>query len=276
VTNVSSHRSQNASTGRSILGIWRLGETIYESAIAELSLAQPADAAGSRRWDYVIKRAVDVGTGLEGRRQILQFIAATSRIVHPNLVAVLDASTTAAWPYLVMPRLEGKTMQWHLESETWKPLPIALWLVRQVAQALEALHAGGWIHGDVKPENAIVGSRGHVTLIDLGLATRIHTVSNHQFRGTPAYSAPEALSGEIAAMPGMDVFSLGRVLWQWMARTEQVKQSLLEPVADLVEGMVSADPADRPTASSVAQQLLRLEIETLGRHIGPLQRRNAA
>ena len=67
----------------------------------------------------------------------------------------------------------------------------------------------------------------------------------------------------------MDIFSLGRVLWHWITRTEQVSQAMLEPVADLVQQMVSKNPNERPTAAEVVQQLLSLEIETLGRHIGP-------
>ena len=279
--NASTNRSQtsaraNQSAGPSILGIWRIGESLHNGRFAELSLAQPADAAGSPRWDYVIKRAKHETTASanqpESRRQIAQFIAAASGIVHPNLVPVLDASTTGGSPYLVMPRLEGKTMQCHIESDFCKPLPVALWLVRQIAQALDALHSAGWVHGDVKPDNAMVGSRGHVTLVDLGFAARVHTVTNHQYRGTPLYSSPESLSGEMAAMPAMDIFSLGRVLWQWMTRTEPVSQTMLEPVAELVEAMVSVGPAERPTAAVVAKQLLRLEIETLGRHIGPYHR----
>ena len=125
------------------------------------------------------------------------------------------------------------------------------------------------MHGDVKPENSVVGPRGHVTLVDLGFASRIHTLPNHHFRGTPEYAAPEALAGSLAAIPAMDIFSLGRVLWQWITRTEQVSQIMLEPVADLVQQMVSKDPDERPTASGVVQVLLQLEIETLGRHIGP-------
>ena len=160
-------------------------------------------------------------------------------------------------------------MSVHLQSETLKPLPVALWLVRQIAQALDALHQGGWIHGDVKPENVMVGASGHVTLVDLGFATRVHTVAKHHYRGTPAYSAPEALSGEMAAIPAMDVFSLGRMLWQWMTRTLPVTQTMLEPVAELVEKMVSPDPDQRPSADAISKHLLRLEIETLGRHIGP-------
>lgn len=260
----------------SILGIWRIGETIHEGSKAVLSLAQPADAAGSPRWDYAIKRTASVSDDPEGRRQVVQFIAAASAVSHPNLVPVLDASATASMPYLVMPRLEGKTMEQHLGSDGQIPLPVALWFVRQTAQGLVALHASGWTHRDVKPSNIMVGSRGHVTLVDLGFASKIHTLPSHHYRGTPAYSSPEALSGQIAAIPAMDVFSLGRVLWQWITRTQQASQSLLEPVADLVQSMVAHDPAERPTAASVVKQLLRLEIDTLGRHIGPQRSRQVA
>ncbi len=249
---------------------------LHEGPKATLSLAQPADAAGSPRWDYVIKRAAGGPDALEGRRQIVQSISAASGASHPNLVPVLDASATAATPYLVMPRLEGETMQHLLDADSEKPLPVALWLVRQTAQALDALHASGWIHGDVKPANVIVGPRGHVTLVDLGFAARIHTVPGHQYRGTPAYSAPEALAGQMAAIAAMDIFSLGRMLWQWIIQTHQVSQSLLEPVADLVKSMVAIDPNERPAAAAVVKQLLRLEIETLGRHIGPSQSYRAA
>ena len=269
MTDVSSNRSKKQCKQPAILGIWRLGEVIHESSTTQLSLAQPADAVGSPRWDYVIKRARNGADQLEGNRQILQSIAAASCATHPNLIALLDASTTSNQPYMVMPRLEGEPMQSHLESTTSKPLPVALWLVRQLAQALDSLHTTGWVHGDVKPENSVVGSRGHVTLVDLGFASRIHTLPNHHFRGTPDYAAPEALAGTLAAIPAMDIFSLGRVLWHWITRTEQVSQAMLEPVADLVQQMVSKNPSERPTAAEVAQQLLSLEIETLGRHIGP-------
>ncbi len=264
-----SRSSASTRSSTSILGIWRIGQTLHEGPRAALSLAQPADAMGSPRWDYVLKRSLLGKEELEGRRQIVQFIAAATGVAHPNLVPVLDASATGATPYLVMPRLEGETMQHHMAEAPSKPLPVALWLVRQTAQALQALHASGWIHGDVKPANVVVGPRGHVTLVDLGFAAKIHTVPSHRYRGTPAYSAPEALSGQMAAIAATDIFSLGRILWEWITRTHQVSQSLLEPVADLVQAMVANDPHERPAAAEVVQQLLRLEIETLGRHIGP-------
>ena len=257
-----------------IVGIWRLGDSFHAGNWAQVSACQPADAVGSPRFDYVIKQASD--STIQARSQITAQVAAASQTAHPNLVPVLDASTEGAKPYLVMPRIDGQTMSHHLGAGEAKALPVALWLIRQVSQGLEALHQTGWIHGDVKPENILVSPRGHVTLIDLGLATKVHTVSQNQFRGTVDYASPESLTGQFAALPSMDIFSLGRILWQWMARTQPVSQIYLEPVAELVEAMIAETPADRPSASEVVKRLLRLEIETLGRHIGPGESPNNA
>jgi len=251
-----------------ILGIWRLGDEIHRGRTSEVILAQPADAEGSPRFDYVVKRATDAEQSAENVRQIVQFTAASQHVSHPNLVPVLDASVTGASPYLVMPFIEGVTLQTHLFDEA-KPLPVALWLTRQIAQALTALHAAGWVHGDVKPENAMLGSRGHVTLIDLGFASRIHQVNGSQFRGTPEYAAPEVMQDSMAAMPSADIFSLGRILWKCLTRIEPVNDVALAPVAELVEEMICESASERPTAEAVTQRLLRLEIDTLGHHIGP-------
>ncbi len=251
-----------------ILGIWRLGEPIHCGRNSELSLAQPADADGSPRWDYVVKRATNTDESAENVRQIVQFTAASENVSHPNLVPVLDASLTGVSPYLVMPLIEGVTLQEH-QSAAAKPLPVSLWLTRQIAQALTSLHAAGWVHGDVKPENVMVGPRGHVTVIDLGFASRIHMVNGNQFRGTPEYAAPEVLLGTMAAMPSADIFSLGRILWKCLTNIQPVSDVALAPVAELIEAMVSENANDRPTAQQVTDRLLRLEIDTLGLHIGP-------
>ncbi|TWU35797.1 Serine/threonine-protein kinase PknA [Novipirellula aureliae] len=268
---VSSQSKATRSDVGSILGIWRLGEPVHTSTSAMHCLAQPADANGNPRWDYVLRRPIG-SNPIEGLRQIRHFNACAAGIHHPNLIAVLDASDSVTHPYLVMPLLEGKTMQRCWEEGPPKPLPVGLWLVRQVAQALEALHAGGWVHGDVKPANVIVGPTGHATLIDLGFADRVHSPPNRLFRGTPDYAAPENISGESLTLPASDIFSLGRILWQWMTRVEVVSECQLSPVAELVEAMVSETPSERPTASQICRDLLRLEIESLGCHIEPKQR----
>ncbi len=253
----------------SILGIWRLGRVLHVSDTAELCLAQPADAPDSPRWDYVVKRGLDVQNRPANRQGITQAALVSQSVSHPNLVCVLDGSVSGEAPHLVMPRIVGATIEQLIERGALSRLPLALWLTRQAAQALEALHAGGWIHGDVKPANLMINDQGHVTLVDLGFARRVHSPLGKVFRGTPRYASPEQLEGETAALPAMDMFSLGRVLWQLLAQLEDVCDESLVPVAEWVGRMIDVDPQRRPTASETVGQLLRLEIETLGRHIVP-------
>ncbi|TWT83763.1 Serine/threonine-protein kinase PknA [Planctomycetes bacterium CA13] len=269
-------KKQTAKTNSgTILGIWRLGQVVYRSESAELSLAQPADATGSPRWDYILRRSIGASE-IESVRQVRQFTVCASQVFHPNLIAVLDASDSDTSPFLVMPRLDGETMQTSLDAEPRKALPVALWFIRQVSQALEALHASGWVHGDVKPDNVIIGPTGHVTLIDLGFADRVHSLPSRLFRGTPQYAAPETLTGQSVTLPASDVFSLGRVLWQWMTRVKTASELQLSPVAELIEQMVAENPTERPTASGITRELLRLEIESLGCHIEPERRSRRA
>jgi serine/threonine protein kinase len=254
------------------LGIWRLGTPVHTNEAFCVLRAQPVDAAGSPRWDYAVKLAMD-WVGGEG---IARSFAAGAMINHPNVVPILDGRATDPIPYLVMPLLEGRTMKWHLSQGPRKPLPVALWLVRQLCQALQAMHASGWTHGDIKPDNLIVGINGHVTLIDLAFSHQGTRVSSSPFRGTPDYAAPELLVNASSSGPASDLFAAGRILWEWLTHVETSNDIVLRPVSALVERMVDEVPQNRPSAGEITKALLRLEIDTLGDHIVPAQQRRAA
>ncbi|WP_372895174.1 protein kinase [Stieleria sp.] len=254
------------------LGIWRLGSSLCTNSAFCVTFAQPVDAVGSPRWDYAMKLA----TLPDGRDGIAGSIAAGAQIRHPNVVPILDGNASGAWPYLTMPLLEGRTMKWHLSSGPRKPLPVALWLIRQICQGLGAIHAAGWTHGDVKPDNVIVGSNGHVTLIDLAFAHQGRLDQSAPFRGTRQYAAPELLTNASSGSPASDIFATGRMLWEWLARVETTNEQILSPACELVECMVDAAPENRPAADEVTATLLRMEIDTLGEHIVPARPRRAA
>ncbi|MEM9589298.1 MAG: hypothetical protein AAGA03_18605, partial [Planctomycetota bacterium] len=76
-------KHQSASDSSSILGIWRLGDIAHQSEFADVITSQPADAVGSPRWDYIVKRARGAASSAESRRQITQFISAASSTMHP-------------------------------------------------------------------------------------------------------------------------------------------------------------------------------------------------
>lgn len=269
---------------RSIVGIWRLGESIHQSAnsmqgefatpeSAQVYTAQPADAVGSSRWDYAVRIGA---TDARSRQQCAAFVAAAAVSKHPNLIPVLDASVESHQPYVVMPRLKAERLSDRWENQAAMPLAGALWMVRQVAQALEAMHDAGWVHGDVKPDNIMLDTGGHATLIDLGFASQIHSVRRGIFQGTPAYASPEAMNGSHAVIPAMDTFSLGRVLWQCLNYVAQSPWdragSTTEVAASLVSAMIHPVAGERPEMSDVVQRLFDLELQTLGSHIQPSRR----
>ena len=252
----------------SILGIWRLGETLHQSDRCMISLGQPADAIDNPRWDYVIKTFSQSLNIWEVKRHVSQTAEVNSRVAHPNLLGSLDASATSNPPYIVMPRLDAMSMQQILHSGAPKPLPVTLWITRQVAEALDAIHQTGWIHGNVTPNHILVHPNGHSTLIDLGMAQKIHTLKGHSDATDRRFASPESLSGDLAAVTAMDIFSLGRILWQWLTITSATPE-MMEPVVCLVEAMVSPEPSERPDTPEVVRQLKHLEFVALGQHIGP-------
>lgn len=248
------------------VGIWRLTAQVHAGRWCDLYAAQPADAVGSPRNDYVVKIArLPNCEDLEAARQIRTEAAAAAAGRHPNVVPVLDERLDAARPYIVMPRLEGTALATAIATRRVQPLPVVLWWARQCAQGLAALHAGGWAHGDLKPENVMADPRGHITLIDLGLACPLGSRSGAAFCGTPDYAAPEQLAGAPTHDGAADIYALGKILQRALA--DRLPEHPL--VGEIVTLMTSTDPRHRPSAAALVDALLQMEIETLHLHIQP-------
>ncbi|MCA9558519.1 MAG: serine/threonine protein kinase, partial [Myxococcales bacterium] len=142
---------------------------------------------------------------------------------HPNVVRVFEWGTTPEGEvYLVLERLEGRTLGALLAELGTVPAPRALAIGRQTAAGLAALHAHGALHRDVKPDNVFLVDEGgaeQVKLLDMGL---VQLRLDHPHRmawtaaglslGTPGYLAPEQARGDVAT-PATDVHGLGATLY---------------------------------------------------------------
>ena len=93
-------------------------------------------------------------------------------VSHPHLVPILAAHVLESPRLLVMPWLEGASLAVRLANGQQYGVPEALWIARQTAEALDALHQAGWMHGDVAPGNIHLSPTGHVTLLDFNFARR--------------------------------------------------------------------------------------------------------
>ncbi|MBX3274373.1 MAG: serine/threonine protein kinase, partial [Sandaracinaceae bacterium] len=146
-----------------------------------------------------------------------------SKIGHPNIVDVFDLGRAAdGTPYLVMERLEGRDLDEELAA-TDGTLPPArvIEVLRPVASALDACHARGVIHRDVKPSNIFLARLGDGSLspkvVDFGLAmltsTDARLTQAGYLSGTPHYLPPEAAHGDLPGAAG-DVYALATIAFE--------------------------------------------------------------
>jgi len=174
----------------------------------------------------------------------------------PYIVRGIDHGFERGQHYLVMEYVEGRSLGQLLSETGAFPVRSAIGAARQVAEALRYLHAEGYLHRDVKPDNALIDGRERVKLCDLGFAVPIpqHAAEGpHKPTavGTAGYIPPEVLRGETDVKVGSDIYSLGILLYALLtghepfegASSEEVVTSQIEsgmPVPNLM--LVDAPP----------------------------------
>jgi hypothetical protein len=136
---------------------------------------------------------------------------------HPNVVPIYDAGDVDGRVYLAMRLVDGIDLGSLLRSEGALEPARAIAICAQIAAALDAAHARGLVHRDVKPSNVLLDGSEHVYLADFGLTRRLDDdevlAGESSSIGTPAYLAPEQL--DRAPVDGSaDVYSLGCVLYE--------------------------------------------------------------
>ena len=133
-----------------------------------------------------------------------------AQLQHPNIVGVLDMGQMAdGLPFLLMEYVCGLELDAWLDGAGTMSFKRTLRVLRQVAAAVDYLHAQGIVHGDIKPSNILIDPRAHdfVKLVDFGIASRASQDARRGVMGTPAYMAPEQARGEPCG-PAIDVYGI--------------------------------------------------------------------
>ncbi|MGW8256534.1 MAG: serine/threonine protein kinase [Thermoguttaceae bacterium] len=278
-------------------GQWKLVKLAAEGGWANIYQAQPACATADLPAAYALKLLPsDRQNDPQAIRLLQREAVVGKKVSHPHLIPILDVDLYDPPRFVVMPWLEGATLEQRLRSGERFDLPDILWIARQTAEALDALFKSGWMHADIKPSNIMVSPERHVTLLDLGFARRGDETGSAADRcvlGTFHYIAPEFLTSALRADIRSDIYSLGAVLYRMLSgqlpfegedmaelasrHREAIPANLhlLAPhlpaeVVRLVHKMLSKNPLRRPqTPAELIETLMRLEIETFS------QRRDA-
>ena len=246
------YRLQGRAPSGGIGEVWRA---------SDLTLGRPVTLRLLRRG-----RAADTGRFLAAARHAAQ-------LRHPGIVQVCDYGQAGAEsiPFLVTEPVGVTSLATVMPTGPLEPAWV-LGVIGQVTSALDAAHTAGLVHQDINPANLLLAPGGAVKLTDFGSSHVAEATT-----GWPGYLAPERTPGN-PATPASDLYSLGVVAWECLARTslrtELEHGSLPLPglpavvgsrVAALVADLTAMDPADRPpSAAQVAARAGELLAVPLG------------
>jgi serine/threonine protein kinase len=223
-------------------------------------------------------------------RMLRREAQALSAAKHPRIVRLRESHVDHAPPYLVLDLLSGQSLRERLQQELTLDPRAALWISRQIAEGLTALHDAGYVHGDIKPDNVQILDDGSAVLLDLGFAFRPTESESLEadgyVLGTVNYLAPERACRSAGAGFAADWYSFGVMLFEMLAGElpfplrsvgdvlnhdfpdcvlPPILQAWPERLATLIRNMLERLPAARPRGPIVLHELIALEIAALGR-----------
>jgi DNA-binding beta-propeller fold protein YncE/predicted Ser/Thr protein kinase len=238
-----------------------------------------------RAYDLRLKRSVAVkfvAPSLALDERFRERFARETELVmsleHPNVVPIYDAGDVEGRLYLAMRLVEGPDLGSLLRAEGALEPVRTVAICAQIASALDAAHARGLVHRDVKPSNVLLDGSEHVYLADFGLTRSlgnpIAESGEERSIGTPAYLAPEQLEG-LAVDGRADIYSLGCLLYECLTgervfprdsrlaeawahleeeppRASRKRRGLPEPVDRVISRALAKEPAERyPTCGAL-------------------------
>jgi serine/threonine protein kinase len=209
------------------------------------------------------------------RERTMREARAAARLDHPCVTHVFDVVEEDGRPWLVMEHVPARSLQEIVEDQGPLPPPVVARIGLDVLAALEAAHAEGIVHRDVKPANVLVSEDGRARLTDFGIATTTGDSSlttQGALIGSPSYMAPERAAG---GQPGgsVDIWSLGATLYtavegrlafdrgdpvatlMAVATEPPEPPRLAGPLTPVLMGLLTKDPAQRATPAQARRDL---------------------
>lgn len=262
-------RRRHEASDEVVAGRYLLGRRLGGGGLCEVFAARQL----ALRRDVAIKRPRAPGRG--GDEQLAHEARVLARLAHPAVVTVHEVGVDRGRPFLVLERVRGRPLAALGRERAWSAAAVAE-VLAAIAAALDHVHRRGWAHGDLKPDNVLVGAQTAgdgaaaslpVKLIDFGEAQPLSAPeARPRVWGDARHLAPERRRGEPASVAA-DLWGLGAIGWALVfgrafpgAATPPRGWTPSGPVAAALQAVVlglCADDAGRrpPSAEAAAQAL---------------------
>src|SRR5882762_9293212 len=226
-------------------------------------------------------------------KRFKQELILARQITHKNVIRIFDLGQADGFKFITMDYIEGEDLQSALGRKKKLDAAEAANIIAQICRALEAAHAEGVIHRDLKPQNIMLDKAGRAYVMDFGIARSTLTPGMTQtgaLIGTPDYMSPEQAKGQTLDARS-DIFSVGIIFFEMLAgetpfpadttmgklwkRTNEVARPLGEldktippSVSEIVRRCLEIDPQKRfASAAELLQQVEAWQGPKAGTHV---------
>ncbi len=241
--------------------VWRARDSLLDRDVAVKEITVPLGVSpGERR---------------TAEERVLREAQAAARIPHPGAVTVYDVVRQEGRAFIVMELVRGRSLARVVAEEGALSPERAAVIGRDVVATLEAAHAQGIVHRDVKPQNVMIAEDGRVRLTDFGIATlrdQATITLSGQVLGSPQYMAPEQARGERSS-PATDLWGLGATLYfavegrspfgrehplatlSAVVNEEPSAPTRAGALRPVIDALLRKDPEERPGSDRVTEML---------------------
>jgi ABC-type multidrug transport system ATPase subunit len=251
---------------------FHVGETINGRYRIDAEVGEGGYGRVFRAFDTMLGRPVALKTLVPARShdsaQLIAEARTIAKLDHPHIVPIYDVGVVNDVPWMAMKLIDGEGLDRRIRQSGPLGREQALAIVAQTARALDHAHRRGIVHRDVKPSNILLGphERGaeggdHAWLADFGIARLLTELTSDAFvTGTPAYMAPEQISGK-RVDARTDLFALACVAVEALTgircfRGASYTELLYKIVHDPPEGLAQAGNAAGPRVEALLRRAL--------------------
>ncbi|BBM86878.1 serine/threonine protein kinase [Candidatus Uabimicrobium amorphum] len=222
------------------LGIYSLKEQIGAGGMGKVFKAYHPRLAKA-----VAIKVMMAQTFEEKRNRFFREARLMAKLKHPNIITVHDLGSESNIDYIVMDYIEGVSLDQSLKTTRFSKRK-SLETIKKIALAIEYAHQHNIIHRDLKPSNIMMEAcSGEPIVMDFGLAKDVDVpemTKDGTVIGTPRYMSPEQAEGNIAKVTkASDIYSLGAILYEMLARTPAIQgNSSVSLMCNVLEGNIKS------------------------------------
>jgi tetratricopeptide (TPR) repeat protein/predicted Ser/Thr protein kinase len=191
------------------------------------------------------------------------------QVTHKNVIRIFDLGEADGIKFITMEFIEGQDLKHIVDEQGKLKIEESVRVMEQVCLALEAAHAEGVVHRDLKPQNIMVEAKsGRISVMDFGIARSTELgggmTQTGVMLGTPDYMSPEQVMGEHVDARS-DLFTLGVIFYQLLTSTmpykaDTVQASMFKRTRELPKRAIEADPTVPKFLSDLVEKCLQIDV----------------